>query len=290
MDDKNIIYILVYAKIILLGFTSIGSILYTLPICLIKKFHTSLNFLSINISITLFLCVVFWAIYFIMNTWYIDIFWTEKSCLLISYLQTTFNCLFIYSTCIASLNRLFAIVYQSKVLFRTKKWVMICISIQWSISIIIPLPHFRSSSQHCFTSGPGLIQQIYSLFIVSILPSIFLIITNIIIFINVHRSTRRVHSMKNDQDQSCSTLHPRDAKLLKHMIFMFVVFFCGWTSIYIVGLVDWSEKDITYVVLHSVAMLPPICFAINIIDLFLYNHELRTYYSNKLRNRCQPST
>ncbi len=145
MNDEEIIIILVYIKVIILSLVSIGSLFYALPLCFIRRFHTSLNFLSLNVSLTLFMCTTFWAIYFIMTTFYFDVLWTERSCLLILYLQTTVNCQFISALCIVSLNRLFAVVYHNKVLFRTKKWAGVCIGIQWISGILIPLPQFASS-------------------------------------------------------------------------------------------------------------------------------------------------
>ncbi len=145
MNDEEIIIILVIVKVIILSLISIASFFYALPLCFIRRFHTPLNFLSLNVSLTLFMCTTFWAIYFIMNTFYIDVLWTEKSCLLILYLQTTVNCQFIYALCTVSLNRLFAVVYHNKVLFRTKKWVGVCMSIQWISGVLIPLPQFASS-------------------------------------------------------------------------------------------------------------------------------------------------
>lgn len=145
MNDRELIIILVYLRVIPLSLVSIGSFFYALLICFIRRFHTPLHLLSLNIAIALFLCTSLWAIYFIMNTFYTDVLWTEKSCLLILYLQTVASGQFSNALCIASLNRLFAIVYQNRVLFRTKKWVAICICIQWIYGLLMPLPQFASS-------------------------------------------------------------------------------------------------------------------------------------------------
>ncbi len=80
-----------------------------------------------------------------MNTFYADLLWTEQSCLPILYLQTTVNTQVLYASCMVSLSRLFTVVYRNKALFRTKKWVAICISVQWIFAALIPLPTFGSS-------------------------------------------------------------------------------------------------------------------------------------------------
>ena len=145
MDDHQIIVILVIIKAIILGLIAIGACLYAIPLCLIKRFHKPLHLLSLNVCIAAFICAVFWAIYFIMNTFYTDILWTAKSCIPILYIQTTVNCQVLYALCVVSLNRLFTIVYKNKALFRSKKWVGICVSIQWIFAAAIPLPTFGTS-------------------------------------------------------------------------------------------------------------------------------------------------
>jgi hypothetical protein len=49
-------------------------------------------------------------------------------------------CQTIYAICMVSLNRLFTIVYKNKAFFRTKKWVAVCVSAQWILAVLIPLP------------------------------------------------------------------------------------------------------------------------------------------------------
>jgi hypothetical protein len=113
-----------------------------------------------------------------------------------------------------------------------------------------------------------------------------LAITNSIIFNFVRRSTKRVQPMNNGHVVVAISLNPRDARLLKHMLIMFAAFCSGWIPIYIIGVIDWNGNAIAYVVLHGLEMLPMMSFVVDIVDLFLYNRELRTYFMNKLRNRA----
>jgi hypothetical protein len=145
MDDQQTIVILVIIKVIILDFISIGACLYAIPLCFIRRFHTPSHLLTLNVCIAAFICASFWAIYFIMNTFYPEILWTEKSCIPILYVQTTVNCQVLYALCMVSINRLFAVIYKNKTLFRTKKWVAICVSVQWIFAATIPLPTFASS-------------------------------------------------------------------------------------------------------------------------------------------------
>jgi len=89
-------------------------------------------------------------------------------------------------------------------------------------------------------------------------------VMHIIILIYTHRSTRRVHQVNNEHTLQSIQANQRNNRLLKHILFLFVVFFVGWVPIYIIG------------------VIPAICFFINIIDLFWYNHELRKYFQLKI--------
>jgi hypothetical protein len=128
--------------------------------------------------------------------------------------------------------------------------------------------------------------QIYVLIIIGVIPAIFLVTTNGIIFSYAHRSTRRIQPI-NGENAPASALRARDAHILKHMIFIFVVFFCGWVPMYIIAIIDYDGTAIPYVVLHGLQILPAVSLFIDVIDLFLYNHELRRYFTNQLANNLR---
>jgi hypothetical protein len=145
MDSKQMIAILTIVTIIIFGFISIGACLYAIPICYIRRFHTPIHLLSRNVCTAAFICTTFWTIYYIMSTFYPAILWSQKSCLLLFYLQTTVNCGVLYALCMVSLNRLFTIIYKNNALFRKKKWVAICVCVQWIYVPLIASPLFASS-------------------------------------------------------------------------------------------------------------------------------------------------
>jgi hypothetical protein len=107
-----------------------------------------------------------------------------------------------------------------------------------------------------------------------------LIITNSIIFIYARRSAQRVQTANRDGTQA-ATLGRRDARLLKHMIFMFAVFFCGWEPAYIVLTIDGSDAAISPVTVQIFLIIPAVSLLITVADLFLYNHDLRRYLTSK---------
>jgi hypothetical protein len=145
MDQQQITNILTILTIIVTGSVAIGALLYAIPLCFIRRFHTTLNLLSLNVSIAAFISSTFWGIEYSIGTFYPRIFWTLQSCVPLRYVQHMVNSQLIYGFCMVSLNRLFAMVYKNKALFRTKKWIAICVSVQWVFAALICLPVVASN-------------------------------------------------------------------------------------------------------------------------------------------------
>lgn len=124
--------------------------------------------------------------------------------------------------------------------------------------------------------------NIYDLFIVAIFPSILNIVLNSIIFFSVYSSTRRVHAltMVTTPVGNANHQHTRDIRLLKHIIFVFVVFVSGWAPLYIYLIIDPTGYTISLVGL-LIDILPVLSSLINMADLYFYNHELRNYLNER---------
>ncbi len=122
--------------------------------------------------------------------------------------------------------------------------------------------------------------RIYVIIIGIVIPAIFLATANSIIFTYARRSTRRVHPMNGDGVQA-ATLSHRDAYLLKHMIFMFTVFWGTWTPSYIIMAMIGYGISVSPITLHVCLMVAAPGLLISIGDLFLYNHELTRYFTNR---------
>ena len=75
--------------------------------------------------------------------------------------------------------------------------------------------------------------------------------------------------------------HARDMHLLKHMLFIFIVFLIGWTPIYAISVVDLNG-GIPYWVYLLLQLLPVLSSLVNVVDLFLYNHDLRQYLNEEV--------
>jgi hypothetical protein len=92
----------------------------------------------------------------------------------------------------------------------------------------------------------------------------------------------------NGDSVQAATLSHRDARLLKHMIFIFTVFWGTWTPAYIIMAMIGYGISVSPITLHVFLMVPTLGLLIDIGDLFLYNHELRKYFTNERQQN--PST
>jgi len=81
--------------------------------------------------------------------------------------------------------------------------------------------------------------------------------------------------------QQPARISRRDISILRHAIFMFAMFILGWTPIFSLVAIDYYGHVIplVYTILEILAAISSLCC---MLDLFLYNHELRRYIKDKL--------
>jgi hypothetical protein len=104
------------------------------------------------------------------------------------------------------------------------------------------------------------------------------------IFLFVRSSTRRVHATEVFSTTSVAITniqHARDMYLLKHMVFIFIVFLIGWAPVYFESVIPLSGGIPTWLY-YLLEMLPVFTSFINILDLFMYNNELRKYLKEQI--------
>jgi hypothetical protein len=110
---------------------------------------------------------------------------------------------------------------------------------------------------------------------------------NILIFKYTHQSSRRIQA---NISSGRIILNNRDIRVLKHMIIMFVIFLIGWSPIYILVCIDINHI-VPLIVYRILSILPALSLLGDIIDLFLFNYQLRSYFRQlfiRRNNRVQP--
>lgn len=131
----------------------------------------------------------------------------------------------------------------------------------------------------------------YTVITTIIVPSLVILVLNLCIFKHVHFSSRRIHGQRDTNATSMTIvinqtrISRRDLYLLRHTIFMFIIFIVGWTPIFALVAIDYDGNVIplVYTLLQILAVIASFCCT---LDLFLYNHELRRHIKSKFCLCC----
>ncbi|CAF1303882.1 unnamed protein product [Adineta steineri] len=181
----------------------------------------------------------------------------------------------------ASFNRLCSIVYHTKLYLNTKRWAIISIATQWAFGIVLTIPIILFNQSNC---DQQLWKRIYKYVMVVIIPSIICLMNNMMIFKYARSSTNRIQTSlegaKNNAQQR-QHLSRRDLHLLRHMIVMFCIFVVGWSPIYLYAIIA-VQFSFSSIILSMFIISALLSVLVVISNLFLYNHELRRYYREKI--------
>lgn len=114
---------------------------------------------------------------------------------------------------------------------------------------------------------------------------------NILIFIHVRKSARRVQPNYTSTGSTTVIVHQqlkisrRDISLLKQMIFMFTICISAWTPVTVVHMIDISNPVQSEIV-AAVSLFSQICLLCLIINLVACNHDIRQLVTNNIRRYC----
>ncbi|UJR20516.1 hypothetical protein I4U23_023644 [Adineta vaga] len=269
--------ILIFIKLALNILLVIFACIYALPLCILFRFRSSINIMTVNVCIAFIASAIFWIIAYMLhlNDQLASDIISQQRCSYLNSIETIFNCYVIYSLCSVSINRFCIIRYTNRILFKTKYWAFFCIIITWFTTVCLTLPNIiLSNIAICEQIYGTLFLQLYTLTIVVIFPSCIFVTVNILIFTTARRSSRRVRVANSVRVR---TLNNRDIHLLKHMIIIFVIFVVGWAPIYVLLCIDYGQ-NMAPIIYRGLSILPALSLLINILDLFLFNHSLRQYF------------
>lgn len=112
--------------------------------------------------------------------------------------------------------------------------------------------------------------------------------TNVMIFRKVHHSGRRIHpstsiEATNSIRNQHILLNRRDLHLFRHMIIMISIFVIGWSPIYILFSVK-IQFTVNPIVSTLLTILCEFALLFDIIELYVYNREVRAYLKTYLPN------
>ncbi|CAF0793003.1 unnamed protein product [Adineta ricciae] len=130
--------------------------------------------------------------------------------------------------------------------------------------------------------------RIYTCILVVLIPSLVTILLNAFIFHHIRSSSRRIQpqaidTLTNNNANQQMKFSSREVALLKQMIFVFAVFIGGWGPIYFVRIINQYVDVHTVIYACSVLLCETALLSV-VVHLFIHNHDLRHYLSNKIQH------
>lgn len=123
---RNVLYISVL----------IVALLYSCLILLIRRFRYQNNIFIVNFCVNAISTGIYFTIYF----YAVDYKMAQSMCAFFHYAFNVASVQVPFAFVAFTIHRFFGIVFHVKVFFRTRQWVILCISIQWIAQFLISLP------------------------------------------------------------------------------------------------------------------------------------------------------
>ena len=120
-----------------------------------------------------------------------------------------------------------------------------------------------------------------------IVPLVICLISNGLIYLHVRSSSRRLQTGTGSMEsQPRQVVSRRDIYLLRHMVMMFCLFVSGWAPSAMSDVVGYFTK-ISSLVDWLITFWYQLVLVLGMVDLFLYNHELRGYLGQRCFGKCR---
>lgn len=117
----TLVQISVFVLIIILAF------IYSIIILSLHRFRCHINILTVNLSLTITCCSLYWMSYCVLLEFYIQPIYTMNVCIILLYAQMMCTIQVSLAFIIVSIHRLCSILYNTKLFFKTKQWLIMCL-------------------------------------------------------------------------------------------------------------------------------------------------------------------
>ncbi|CAF1258304.1 unnamed protein product [Adineta ricciae] len=255
--------------------------IYSIPIILIRRFHTTNNVFTVNLCFAAIFCGLYWLLNLTLSLVNPNLYTNVTACRILGYFEMMCTLQVPLALIEVSRYRLCYIVYHTKPFFRRKQWIVTCVVSQWTFGILISLLRPISVGSLC-RDPPWMGICLFTITVIT--PSLSCLVMNLIIFNHVRSSTSRIEP---SIALAKSTLHQhitrRDLRLLQHMIVMFCVFLVGWAPTYLYSF--FVTTNINRIMFKIFMLGAELSITLDIINLFSYNHELTQYLKTKFLRR-----
>jgi hypothetical protein len=129
-----------FVQIGLFGVIVLLALVYSISIIFIRQFHHRINIFTVNVSVAALCCSLYWIIVCIMTVVNVRQLYAVKYCSLLIYAQMMCTLQLPLALVVVSIHRLCSIVYHTKIFFKSRKWVIMCVACQWISGIVVSLP------------------------------------------------------------------------------------------------------------------------------------------------------
>ena len=119
-----------------------------------------------------------------------------------------------------------------------------------------------------------------------IVPTVICVMTNALIYQHVRASSNRVQMRSGATANGREKISRRDIFLLRHMVIVFFLFIIGWTPWVSMSIARYYTT-VPIILDYSSMVSFQLALLVDIIDLFLYNHEVRKYLVQLCLSCCR---
>lgn len=134
-----------FLGIAVFGLIVVIAAIYCVPIIFVRRFHHRNNLLTLNICFATSLCSLYWFLFYLILQFDIEsiTLFLLNNCRFTSLFPVILTLQVPFSFVTASINRFCSIVFD-RAIFRTKRWIALCIANQWIMCSFLPLPILAS--------------------------------------------------------------------------------------------------------------------------------------------------
>jgi hypothetical protein len=136
----DVTFIIWLLQVSLLAINIILAVAYSIPILLLRQFHHRLNIFTVNVSMAIICVCLFWFVSDMITHFNIRQLYNVKTCPLLAYAQMMCTIQLPLALVVVSIHRLCSVVYHTKVFFKRKQWIVMCVTCQWLVGIVVSLP------------------------------------------------------------------------------------------------------------------------------------------------------
>lgn len=119
-------------------------LIYCVLMISISGFRKLTNLFALNIAISILLTNIYLMVYFTMFIYDFESLFVKNTCALVLYMGMMSKCQATYSIILFAIHRFCLVTFPMKHFFKTTRWTILAVSVQWSISFLISIPSAHS--------------------------------------------------------------------------------------------------------------------------------------------------